>query len=48
MAVTCDKMFKRKVTGGLRLPWHKKRAYAAGKPAAMTKVYIVKSNATNS
>lgn len=44
MAVTCDKMFKRKVTGGLRLPWHKKRAYAAGRPAAMTKVHIVKSN----
>lgn len=47
MAVTCDKMFKRKITGGLRLPWHKKRAYAAGRPAAMTKVHIVKSTNAN-
>lgn len=43
MGLTNDKMFKRKPTGGLRLPWHKKRQYQRGRPAANTRVIINKA-----
>ena len=44
MGLTNDKMFKRKATGGLRMPWHKKRNYLMGRPAANTRVHIVKAS----
>ncbi|CAL6006876.1 Ribosomal_protein S8 [Hexamita inflata] len=45
MGLTNDKMFKRKATGGLRMPWHKKRNYLMGRPAANTRVHIMKASA---
>ena len=44
MGLTNDKMFKRRNTGGLRMPWHKKRMYLHGRPAANTRVHIVKAS----
>lgn len=33
-------MYKKKSTGALRAPWHKKRLYAAGRPAANTRLIV--------
>eukprot|EP00703_Trepomonas_sp_PC1_P004539 JAP92067.1 Ribosomal protein S8 [Trepomonas sp. PC1] len=46
MGLTNDKMFKRRSTGGLRTPWHKKRNYQMGRPAANTRVHIMKASNT--
>lgn len=44
MGITSDKMFKRKSTGALRMPWHKKRMYLHGRPAANTRVHVIKAS----
>jgi len=38
MGITRDSTHKRRATGGKKKPWHKKRKYALGRPAAMTKL----------
>lgn len=42
MGLTNDKMFKHKSTGGLRMPWHKKKYYQVARPASNTRLIIEK------
>lgn len=42
MGLTNDKMFKHKSTGGLRMPWHKKKYYQVARPAANTRLITEK------
>eukprot|EP01118_Nematostelium_gracile_P004699 TRINITY_DN15629_c0_g1_i1.p1 TRINITY_DN15629_c0_g1~~TRINITY_DN15629_c0_g1_i1.p1 ORF type:complete len:247 (+),score=75.86 TRINITY_DN15629_c0_g1_i1:1-741(+) len=38
MGISRDSVHKRRATGGKQKPWHKKRKYALGRPAALTKI----------
>ena len=46
MGITRDKMFKRKITGAMNLPWHKKKQYAQGRPSSHTKLHVIKASHT--